>query len=324
MATTPTYINQRINNLQSQINALQPYPPPELQTLADVLILGNSAGANDIDMNFNDITKVNSIVIDNNAGNTITAGNNQINFVSSVFNPSVISNSSGQDMNVASSATLNLSALGNIDAIATNSFNSTATNDIALTAGTNITLNSAGLGNVELTAPNVNSNGFAMPICFTKSRQDTFSYTLAGQQMELVYNMDINVPPQFFVDNPQSGYTSNIWKIDFALNCFDCSTLGDKGLALYIEFEDQNSAVYTPNTYNFTTPYAVWANASTFSNASFSNFQNFNWSDIVDLSALVNTGSGNLPLRIRLYFAGDNVTTNKFIQTITLTRTNLV
>jgi hypothetical protein len=324
MATTPTYINQRINNLQSQINALQPYPPPELQTLADVLILGNSAGANDIDMNFNDITKVNSIVIDNNAGNTITAGNNQINFVSSVFNPSVISNSSGQDMNVASSATLNLSALGNIDAIATNSFNSTATNDIALTAGTNITLNSAGLGNVELTAPNVNSNGFAMPICFTKSRQDTFSYTLAGQQMELVYNMDINVPPQFFVDNPQSGYTSNIWKIDFALNCFDCSTLGDKGLALYIEFEDQNSAVYTPNTYNFTTPYAVWANASTFSNASFSNFQNFNWSDIVDLSALVNTGSGNLPLRIRLYFAGDNATTNKFIQTITLTRTNLV
>ena len=61
MATTPTYINQRINNLQAQLNALQPYPLPEIQTLSDVLIQGNNAGSNDIDMNNQNITNVTNI-----------------------------------------------------------------------------------------------------------------------------------------------------------------------------------------------------------------------------------------------------------------------
>jgi hypothetical protein len=61
MATTPTYINQRINNLQAQLNALQPYPPPEIQTLSDVLIEGNNAGSNDIDMNNQNITNVTNL-----------------------------------------------------------------------------------------------------------------------------------------------------------------------------------------------------------------------------------------------------------------------
>ena len=51
MSTTPQYINQRINNLQAQLNALQPYPPPEIQTLSDVLANGNSAGTHSINMN---------------------------------------------------------------------------------------------------------------------------------------------------------------------------------------------------------------------------------------------------------------------------------
>lgn len=335
MATTPTYINQRINNLQAQINSIISGGGGGVPTSSDlgtVLTNGNSAGTSDIDMNFNDITNVNSVVIDNNAGNTITAGSNQIDFTSTAINPSVISNSSGQDMNIVSTGILNLSASTNIDATA-DTFNSTAVNDIfttatnatiALTAGTNINLVSAGLGNINLDAPNINSYGFALPICFTRERHDNFNYSLGGQIMENVYIMDIAVPPQFFVENPLFGYTSNIWKIDFALNCYDCSNLGDKGIALYIEFQDQNTIVYTPNTYNLDTPYAVWDNPSQYNGVSHSNFQNFNWSDFVDLSPLVNTGSGNLPLRVFLYFAGDNPLNVKFTQTITLTRTNQV
>ena len=60
MATTPTYINQRINNLQSQINAISPYPPVA-DSLAAVLLIGNSAGATDINMNSQDILAVDNI-----------------------------------------------------------------------------------------------------------------------------------------------------------------------------------------------------------------------------------------------------------------------
>jgi hypothetical protein len=81
MATTPTYINQRINNLQAQINALQPYPPPETQTLSDVLIQGNSAGATDIDMNHQDLTNVNEITfLNSNTTNVYSVGVNGNDF----------------------------------------------------------------------------------------------------------------------------------------------------------------------------------------------------------------------------------------------------
>jgi hypothetical protein len=60
MATTPTYINQRINNLQAQINAISPYPPIA-DSLASVLLIGNSAGATDVNMNNQDILAVDNI-----------------------------------------------------------------------------------------------------------------------------------------------------------------------------------------------------------------------------------------------------------------------
>lgn len=248
-------------------------------------------------------------------------------------NPTIISNTGGYDLTVQSSSQLILNSNDNVNinagvgllVNASDYISMTANNDsISFTADDNISLVSAGLGDINLNAPNINSYGYALPICFTRERHDIFSYNLGSQQMENVYIMDIAVPPKFFVDNPQSGYTSNIWKIDFALNCYDCSFIGDKGLALYIEFQDQNTTVYTPNTYNLDTPYAVWQNPSTYNGVSHLNFQNFNWSDFVDLSPLVNTGSGNLPLRVFLYFAGDIPFNAKFIQTITLTRTNQV
>ena len=62
MATTPTYINQRINNLQSQINNLTPVTPVN-PTLGDILLNGNSAGTFSINMNSQDITSVDNIQV---------------------------------------------------------------------------------------------------------------------------------------------------------------------------------------------------------------------------------------------------------------------
>jgi len=91
MATTPTYINQRINNLQAQINAITPYPPVA-DSLASVLLIGNSAGATSINMNTNAISAIStataktSLVVDNavtNQNATLTTQNLTINRTSS-------------------------------------------------------------------------------------------------------------------------------------------------------------------------------------------------------------------------------------------------
>jgi hypothetical protein len=104
MATTPTYINQRINNLQAQINALQPYPPPETQNLSDVLLIGNSAGATSINMNTNAISNIStataktSLVVNNavtGANATLTQSNLTINSTGLSAVPSLTLNQSG-------------------------------------------------------------------------------------------------------------------------------------------------------------------------------------------------------------------------------------
>jgi len=172
--------------------------------------------------------------------------------------------------------------------------------------------------NINLEANNINSYGFALPICFTRER------TLGGQNVEVVYTTDFNIPSKFCCDSPPSGYTSNRWKIDFALNCYNCSTLGDKGLALFIVFQDQATTYYLPFNYNPDTPYAKWQNASTYSSPSYNQFQNFNWTDLIDLSGLSGTGSGNVPLIMTLAFAADNSFSCNFHMTCSLTRTNLI
>ena len=218
----------------------------------------------------------------------------------------------GYDMTLQSSSQINFNSSDNINInagvnlFATCSDNiimATTTDSISFIANNNLSLVSNALGNINLNAPNINSNNYAMPICFTTSvLSNNFNYDFGGQNFQNVYHLDYNIPYQFISDSPLTGYTSNIWKIEFALNCYDCATTGDRGVALYIEFNDQASGIYTPLTYNLNTPYAVWQNPSTFSGVH-SNFQNFNWTDYVDFSAMVGTGSGNVPLSMALYWA---------------------
>jgi hypothetical protein len=201
-----------------------------------------------------------------------------------------ISNSGSQDLNITADGVLQLSSVANFA-----NFNSY----------------------------NVNNFGYAMPMCFTRERADNFIYNFGGQVWEKVYITNAAVPSQLFTDSSAS-YTSSYWKIDFALNCYLNSNLGDKGIAMYIEFEDQSSTPYLPNVYNLNTPYAVYQTASTFTNSSQQPFQNFNWSDIIDFSPLTASGSGNLPLKLNLWVAGDSAFTCNFSMVMTLTRTNLI
>ena len=201
------------------------------------------------------------------------------------------------------------------------------TKSITLTAEDNLSLVSSALGNINLDAPNINSYSYALPICFTRERVDGFSYNLGGgspQTFENVYTTNFALPYQFVSDTPQSGYFSSYWKIEVALNCYGSTNLGDKGLAFYIAFEDQSSNVYLPVAYNDVTPHAKWQNPSTYNNGSWNNFQNFNWTDLIDLSALSGTGSGTVPFNMRLWCAGDTNFSTNFNLVVTFTRTNLI
>lgn len=185
--------------------------------------------------------------------------------------------------------------------------NINATNDaINITADDNITLNSVGLGNINLDAPNINSYGWAMPICFNHFFEDVWSYTLGGQVFEDVFSASpiiIPLPNQFFADNPQSGYTTTRWQINFDMNCWDMTNTNDKGFAIYLSFLDNNANLYEPFLYNQLTPFCKWDNAATFSGAN-SSFKTVNFCDWISFAGLV--GSFDSNVRLQMNIAGDN------------------
>jgi hypothetical protein len=94
--------------------------------------------------------------------------------------------------------------------------------------------------------------------------------------------------------------------------------------AIYIVFVDTQANVYTPITYNANTPFSIDRKDLRY-NTGIDPYIPINWTDYVDLGALYNTGSSNLPLEMRIYFAGDNAgISSNFNMLLTLTRTNLI
>jgi hypothetical protein len=215
------------------------------------------------------------------------------------------------------------------DGLTLNPTSITAISSLTTTAGTDITLTTP-VDKLNLNALNILSYNYSMPICFTRERTDTFTYNFNGtgvpQTYELVYSTPFSIPVEFVASSPTGGYTSTYWRIDFGLNTWSNTNLADKGIACYFVFEDQSSNIYTPITYNPSTPYAVYQPASTFTSqvSSLGAFQNYNWCDYVDLAGLVGGGTGILPINLRLNFAGDNAFSCSFSMNVTLTRTNLV
>ena len=138
----------------------------------------------------------------------------------------------------------------------------------------------------------------------------TWSYTLGGQQFEDVFAgnpITIALPPQFFADTPQSGYTSTRWQINFDMNCWNFANAGDKGFAIYLSFLDSNSYPYEPFLYNSQTPYCKWDNAPTFINPNppnYSQFKSINFCDYIDFGGLAGSFDSNIQLQMNI--AGDS------------------
>ena len=114
---------------------------------------------------------------------------------------------SSNQINLNSSDNVNINCGVNLIATCSDNIIMTANNDsISFTADDNITLLSNGLGNINLNAPNINSYNYAMPICFEFVEENrTYNYGSGGQNWELAWTQNLNVPPQFFVDTPQAG-----------------------------------------------------------------------------------------------------------------------
>ena len=250
-------------------------------------------------------------------------------------------------MTLTSGSDINLSGSAGNTTLTNDSLIITTNNNVGITANngnitldtsvSNIAFTAAGdieettqFGHIKLNAPNIDSFGYANPICFTRERADTFTYNFNGtgvpQTLEQVYTTRFNIPQQFVVDSPIPGYTSTIWKIDFALNTWNNSSTADRGIALFFTLQDATATFnMSPQTYNANTPYAVFQPSSTYVAGSGNNaFQNYNWTDWIDLAPLYSQGSGVLPLTLLLNFAGDNSFFCNFQMTVTLTRTNLV
>ena len=251
-------------------------------------------------------------------------------------NPTIISNTGGYDLTVQSSNQLILNSYDNVNinagvgllVNASDYISMTANNDtIYFQADDDITLNSAGFGNINLNALNINSYGYAVPLCFDVYDTNVINYG-GGQTLTNVFITNVNIPSPFIVDTPQLGYTSNKWKIDFTLQTWNAggqNNSSDKALAFYINFNDQAMNYYTPIIFTDITPYCKHNNNSTWTaGGSNAEFQSYTWTDYIDFSALGGLGSGYLPLKLNLYMGSDNPKDFTFKLLCSLTRTNIL
>ena len=282
---------QRLCYLPIGLASLEAPPNPTTLHIQDTILIDKLL--NDFS---NTLTNDNITILNNLTSETVIIQNNSISN-NSTLNPFIIQKTGGQNLNIQ--------------------------------FDTNITIDAFSQGDIELTAPNINSYGYSMPICFdilTINR--TVNYSSGGQTWLLAWVENANLPKYFFTENPLSSYTSSNWRIDFTINTWNNggqNNSSDKALAYYIEFEDQNSNIYTPIMFNSITPFCCHNNNSTWSGGgSITEIQPFTWTDYVDFSGLIGTSSSNLPLKINLYCAFDNPKDFTFNMKVGLTRTNIL
>jgi len=153
-----------------------PAGPVSLQSLAQTLIAGNSAGASDIDMNSNDITNVDTI-----------------------------SSEVGFNLSLSSSDNIVLNSTG-INLTGSDFINITANNDaMSLTAGDDITLQSqekgiiinggdgnGGTNNITLTTINGTGSGGGIGSIVLNSAGDTQITSANNTQISAVNSLDLN------------------------------------------------------------------------------------------------------------------------------------
>ena len=326
LTTTPSYVYISPNSISNGV---------DFTTFPQIVNLANALSAVELPPVATTFKVNDTIMVSATVGEEALLTPSGLTF-NTLANPSIIQNSGGYDLTVQSSSQLVLNSYDNINmnagvgllVSAGDYISMTANNDfISFQADDDITLNSAGLGNINLQAPNINSYGFSIPICFDVYDTNVINYG-GGQTLTNVFITNCNIPPNFIVDTPQSGYTSNKWKIDFTLQTWNAggqNNSTDKALAYYINFNDQSSNFYTPVLFNDITPYCKHNNNSTWTaGGSNAEFQSHTWTDYIDFSALVGSGSGNLPLKLNLYMGSDNPKDFTFKLLCSLTRTNIL
>lgn len=156
---------------------------------------------------------------------------------------------------------------------------------------------------------------YTMPIQFTNKANSSYSYT-NNNTWQMVFSGSMSIPlEQLTLTN---GYTT--WKMDFAMNCWNCTVQSDKAYAMYIEIRDVNGTGndYSGFLFNQNTPYTTYKNSSSYS-ATNTQIENYVYTDYYDFSGA--TGS---PLEIRLWRYADNTMSCEFSWLVTLSKNNLV
>jgi hypothetical protein len=321
----------KLIQLNTALDALQPIPPNATTMWIDNTILLDTASSPNVNTNTinntsmtitdlatnnsNSLTNINSTIFDGLSGvqNTIVSGGmnifNTINgeqlnltFGGLVYNSSTsttnISNDSGQNIDINAGGGINL--ISNTSGIILNS---------------NIGNKTIELNSVDIVS-NCNTGVFyTLPIQFTNKSSSNYTYSNINN-WEMVATSQMGIPLPLFTDT--NGY--NVWKMDFAINCWNMTDQNNKAYAMYIEIRDVNGSGndYTGFLFNQNTPYTTHKLNSTY-NFTNNNIENYIYTDYFDLSNA--TGS---PLEIRLWRFADSGMSCDFNWLITLSKTNLV
>jgi hypothetical protein len=170
---------------------------------------------------------------------------------------------------------------------------------------------------IDLNATDILSNAgsgtYIMPIQFTNKFSSSYDYNSAGS-WQMVRDNTMNLPNELLTVT--GGY--NVWKMDFALNCYNMTTQSDKAYGMYVVFLDSASNPFQTWLFNNNTPYTTYKNSSSYGNTS-SQIENFVYTDYVDFS-----GASGSPITIQLWRYGDNTCQTDFNWLLTLSKTNLV
>jgi len=302
----------RLVQLNTALDALQPVPPNATTMWLDNTILLDTASSPNL--NYTTLSNT-TLTITDATGTPIiaTLDKNRLQLTNGTTTPYIELNGSNQ-LWIEN---------GNTYPIILNSTNSQITIGDVGNAGnfTRIAVDDTTRTN-EINSVDIVSNcgtgsspNYILPIQFTN--KTTGNYTLNnGNNWEMVASNTINIPLQLLTLT--NGY--NVWKMDFAINCYNMTNQSDKAYAMYIEIRDVNgsSIDYQGFLFNQNIPFTTHKNNSTYT-ATNSQIENYCYTDYYDF-----TGATGSPLEIRLWRYADNPMSCDFSWLLTLSKTNLV
>jgi hypothetical protein len=241
------------------------------------------------------------------SGQFISASPYIITFNNGVVSPAIGLNGANQLLVQATSSGIVLDSGASNTLIGDTSNSSNKTQIIVNDTHREIDLNATDI------LSNAGSGTYVMPIQFTNKFSSSYDYN-SGGSWQMVRDNKMNLPNELLTVT--GGY--NVWKMDFALNCYNMTTQSDKAYAMYVVFLDNVGNPFQTWLFNNNTPYTTYKNSSSYGNTS-SQIENFVYTDYVDFSGA--TGS---PITIQLWRFGDNNCQTDFNWLLTLSKTNLV